>query len=74
MKISVKVKPNSKLTQVEKISDAEFVVRVKEPPVEGRANEAVIRALAEHFNLPKTKVQLLRGASGKTKLFEIARG
>jgi len=72
MKIAVKVKAGSKQTRVEKLSDNSFSVWVKEKPQEGKANYAVREALAEHFNLPKSRVTLLSGKTSKTKLFNIS--
>ncbi|MBN2453330.1 MAG: DUF167 domain-containing protein [Candidatus Omnitrophica bacterium] len=71
MKISVRVKPNSKEAAVEKISEKEFVVRVKAPPREGRANDAVIKLLGEYFKVPRSMVKILRGEGGKNKVVEI---
>lgn len=71
MKISVRVKPRSKIDQVEKTAEGEFVVRVKEPPLEGRANVAAARELADYFGVPKSGVRLLHGAASKNKIFEV---
>ena len=70
-RIKVLVKPNSKHEKFEKVSDNEFRITVKEPPQDGKANAAVIRALALHLRIPKTHISLLHGTKGKTKLFEI---
>ncbi len=43
MKISVRVKPGAKNEGVTKIDDSHYMVCVKAPPVEGKANEAVIK-------------------------------
>ena len=45
MKISITVKPSARKEKVEQVGEAEFKVAVKEPPVEGRANRAVVRVL-----------------------------
>lgn len=71
MKIFVKAKPNSKNAAIEKIGETEFVVAVKEPPVQGRANEAIIQALAAYFSLPVFKVKLIQGYKTRNKIFEI---
>ena len=51
MRISVKAKTSAKKELVEKLNDNEFVVSVKEPPIDGRANWAIARAIAEHFGV-----------------------
>ena len=72
MRISVHVKPGSKQEAVEKISDSEFIVRVKAPAKEGRANDAVIAVLSEYFGRPNSRVTILRGTAGSNKVVEIS--
>jgi uncharacterized protein (TIGR00251 family) len=71
MRILVKVKPNSRLEEVSRESDS-YVVRVKEPPREGKANQAVIRLLADHFGASKSKVRILSGLRSRSKVIEVA--
>lgn len=72
MKIFVKAKPNAKQEKVEKIDEAHFVVSVKEPPRQGRANEAVAKVLAEYFKMNRSAFKLVSGFSSKNKIFEIS--
>lgn len=74
MKIAVTVKPNAKQESVEKTGENEFVVRVKAKPQDGKANEAVIEALAEYFDVAKSRVVLMHGRASKNKIFEIYAG
>ncbi|MFH0933275.1 MAG: DUF167 domain-containing protein [Nitrospirota bacterium] len=71
MKISVTVKPNAKQEKIEKVGEKDFIVWVKEKPQEGKANQAVIRVVAEYFNVPKSEVILLKGQTAREKVFEI---
>lgn len=71
MKISVTVKPNAKRTEVKSLSDGSLRVLVSAPPTEGKANTAVIKALAEHFSVPQSAVTIVRGARGKKKVIEV---
>ena len=71
MKIFVKAKPLAREEKVEKIDDLNFVVSVKEPPVQGRANLAIAKALADYFNVAPSQVRLVSGFSSKQKTFEI---
>lgn len=70
IKVSVRVKPNSKTEEVIP-KDGGFVVRVKEAPTEGRANRAVIRLLAKHFGIPETQLRISRGFTSRTKVIQI---
>ncbi|MEK7603516.1 MAG: DUF167 domain-containing protein [Patescibacteria group bacterium] len=71
MRISVKAKPNSKEEKVEKFSDTEFVVSVKEPPVKGLANKAIIHVLAKHLNIPQSSIRIISGYTSRQKIVEI---
>ena len=71
MKIFVKAKANSKKEQVEKIDAMHFVVQVKEPPIQGKANRAIKDALAEYFNNAPSRIRIVSGSSSKQKTFEI---
>jgi hypothetical protein len=71
MKIFVKARPRAKEEKVEKIDESNFVVSVKEPPVQGRANTAISRVLAEYFKVSNFQVRLIFGFSSKQKVFEI---
>jgi hypothetical protein len=71
MKIQVKVKPNSSTEEVSREGDS-FIVKVKEPPKEGKANHAIIRLLAEHFGVAKSRVRILSGLKSKNKVIEVA--
>lgn len=71
MKIFIKVKPQSKNNGVTKVDETHYLVQVKAPPVEGKANEAVVRVLSDYFNVPKSHVRILKGNQGKQKVVEI---
>lgn len=71
MKISVTVKPNSsKGPLVETCLDGSYVVYLREIAAEGQANEALIKVLAIHFDIPKSNLKIIRGLSSRHKLIE----
>lgn len=72
MKITVKVKPNSRHEKVEYGADGIYLVQVNTPPIEGRANFRAQELLATYFKVAKSSVILLKGGKSKIKLFEIA--
>ena len=71
MKIFVKAKPNSKEERIQKIEENSFLVAVKEPPVKGMANKAIVKKLSDYFKVPVSNIILVSGFSSKTKVFEI---
>ena len=71
MRISVKAKTNAKKELVEKLSGNEFAISVKEPPIDGRANWAIARAIAEHFGVSPSRVSIISGQTSKNKILEI---
>jgi len=70
VKIQVRIKPNSKTEEVKQEGDG-FIVKVKEPPKEGKANQAVIKILARHFNVPQSQVRILSGFKNRDKIIEV---
>jgi len=71
VKIKVWVKPGANKIAIEKLAEGSYVVKVKERAQEGRANQAVIEAIAEHFDVPKSSVAIIQGLASRNKLVEI---
>lgn len=71
MRIKVKAKPQAHEEKVEKIDQDTFVVAVKELPVEGKANAAIEKALANYFDVSKSRVHIISGHASKQKIVEI---
>jgi uncharacterized protein YggU (UPF0235/DUF167 family) len=73
--VAVRAKPGAGRTRVGGRYDGSLgpalVIAVTAPPVDGRATEAVRRALAEALAIPAASVALRSGASGRDKLFTI---
>jgi len=74
MKILVFAKPGAKRAKVEKMENlipgynACFSVSVKAPAENGRANEAVLAALAEYVHVPTTSLRLVAGHTARRKV------
>lgn len=68
---AVTVKPGSKKGPLVVERDTELVVFLRERPIEGRANTALIQVLAKHFGVAKSQVVIKNGARGRKKLVEI---
>lgn len=83
MKIIVRTKTKARENKVERVNqptlDLEskkvelttYKVSVKEAPVAGKANQAIIRALADYFNTSISQITLISGQTSKQKIFRI---
>ncbi|MGK7877523.1 MAG: DUF167 domain-containing protein [Xenococcaceae cyanobacterium] len=71
MKIKVKVKPNSKQQKIEESAEGSLAVRLKSPPIDGKANQELIELLAKKFKVAKSQIYIKSGLSSKNKLVEI---
>ena len=71
MKISVRVRTNARKNEVQQLDETRFLVSVTASPVEGKANEKVIEALAEYFHKPKRSITIVRGRATREKIVEI---
>jgi uncharacterized protein (TIGR00251 family) len=71
MQRRVKVKPNSKLQKIEEDTDGSLIVYLKSPPIDGKANEELIKLLAEKFDVRKSNIRIKSGLSSRQKLIEI---
>jgi uncharacterized protein len=65
--LAIRVQPRAKRTEVAGERDGVVVIRVSAPPVDGKANEAVTRLLAERLGVPKSAVAIVRGHGHRDK-------
>ena len=71
MKLTVKVKPNSRKNEVKRSEDGTLTIFVTDPPIEGRANEKLIELLSEYLEKPKRCISIVTGFKSKNKIVEI---
>ncbi|MCV7226694.1 DUF167 domain-containing protein [Mycolicibacterium komossense] len=72
MVISVNVKPGSRKGPLVEVDDAGgLTLYVRERAVDGKANVAATRLLAEHLGVPRSRVRLIGGAAARVKRFRI---
>lgn len=69
--MKVRVQPRAKRNAVVAGPDGSLKVYVTAPPEGGRANEAVIELLAEHFGVKRRQVEIVAGATSRTKTIRI---
>lgn len=70
MKYTVTVKPGSSQEKIIETSPGELTIYLRAKPHDGEANDALIKTLAKHFNVPKTSIRITRGQKSRTKVVE----
>jgi uncharacterized protein YggU (UPF0235/DUF167 family) len=70
----IRVTPRSAADRIDIEADGTLHVHVRAAPVDGAANEAVIRLLARHFDVPRSRVALVAGGTARRKIVEIDQG
>ena len=71
MLLTIRVKPKAKQPSVTEDADGGLIVAVREAPEDGKANAAVITALARHFDVPRSSVTIVRGLTGRKKVVRV---
>jgi uncharacterized protein (TIGR00251 family) len=74
MTFTVRVMPRASASGLGGERAGALVVRVTAPPVDGRANDAVVALLAEAMGVPRRAVRVESGATGRTKVVSIPVG
>jgi hypothetical protein len=71
MRVTVHVHPGASTASVRGSYNGTLVVRVRARAIEGAANEAVLAAVAQAFNVRPSAVRLVRGSGSRTKVLDI---
>ena len=69
--LKVKVKPGARVESFTQVADGSWLASVKAPPVDGKANAALIALVAAHFGVRKAQVSIRSGAGGRLKLVQL---
>jgi len=72
MLLNIKVIPNASKSKVVQEKDS-LKVYVNSPPIDGKANKELIEVLAEHFNVKKNQISIIRGEKSRTKVINVAK-
>jgi uncharacterized protein len=75
--LAVRVQPGAKKTAILGVYGdgpaAQLKIAVHAPPLDGRANAALVEFLAEIFSLPKSAIEIVSGESSRSKLILLRR-
>lgn len=71
VRIAVQITPNAKKTEVVGVLDDALKMKLQAQPIEGKANEALVKFLARVLGVPRSAVTITHGMTSKRKLIEV---
>ncbi len=71
MQLNVKVYPRASRNAVECNRDGSLKIRVTAAPEDNKANDAVLKLLADRLGIPRTSVRILRGHRTRNKIVQL---
>ena len=71
VRLSVRITPNAKKSEVIGILDEALKIKLQAQPIEGKANEALIRFIADKLDLPRRAIVITHGQLNKHKLIDV---
>jgi uncharacterized protein (TIGR00251 family) len=71
VRLVLQITPNAKKTEVVGVLDDALKLKLQAQPIEGKANEALVKYLAKTLGVPRSAVAITHGKTGKKKLIEI---
>ena len=70
-KINLRVIPRARQNKIDVDENGVYRVHITAAPVDGAANAAVIKMMAEYFDIPKSQIKIVRGETSRDKVIEI---
>jgi uncharacterized protein len=68
---SIRVQPRASKNEIVAMENGGLKIRLTAPPIDGAANEALVRVLAERLSVPKSQIEIIAGHTGRQKLIRI---
>lgn len=70
-RLTIKVIPRSSKNEMILLADGTYKVKLMAAPVDGAANEALIKFLSAEFGVAKSQIQIVKGETSRNKIVEI---
>ncbi len=71
--VAIKVRPNAGASRLTAQPDGSYLAEIKAAPVDGKANEELVRLVARHFGCPRSHVSVKLGGSSRNKLVAVSK-
>ncbi len=69
--LTVRIQPRASRNGIQALEDGSWKIRLTAPPVDGAANEALVKYLSETLEVAKTQVAIVSGHTGRQKIIRI---
>ncbi len=70
--LSVRIQPRASKNEATRLEDGSLKIRLTAPPVDGAANEALVKFLADRFSVAKSRVEIVSGHTSRDKIVRIS--
>lgn len=70
--LSVRIQPRSSKNGINRMEDGSLKIRLTAPPVDGAANEALIKFLSDTLSISKSQVEIVSGLTGRQKIIRVS--
>ncbi|MDD5192822.1 MAG: DUF167 domain-containing protein [Candidatus Nanoarchaeia archaeon] len=71
MILKIKVKPNSRKQEIEKIEGENYKISLKSKPKDNKANIELLKLLKKHFNVESKNIKIIKGLKSRNKIIEV---
>ncbi len=69
--LAIRIQPRASKNEIVLMENGGLKIRLTAPPVDGAANEALVRFLAERLSIAKSRVEIISGHTGREKVIRI---
>lgn len=69
--LTVRVVPRSRQNEIVGVEGDAIKIRLSAPAIEGRANDALVRFLAERLGVARSRIEIVRGESSRSKVVRV---
>jgi uncharacterized protein (TIGR00251 family) len=70
--LSIRIQPRASKNEIVALAGGGLKIRLTAPPVDGAANEALVKFLADTLSIPKSNVEIVSGHTSKNKIVKIS--
>ncbi len=71
MRISFKIIAGSKVFAISKLDEHSYRLKIKSPPIDGKANKEIVEYFSKAFKIAKSNVKIISGLYSKNKIIDI---